>query len=956
MLRDTLAMSAWASGFARRTAIALSAFLVGCASRGSDGSRGAPGPPGLTGEAGAPGPPGPRALATIAGTVTAAATGKPLGSASVTDTSGSATATTASDGTFSMRVSVGVHGLTIQRAGYVDKAVLGVTASPSGTTHVAVTLATDPSADGPTIVVSDDLTAGFDSPVTVSAHVSAPDSDPTKLHYAWTQTRGLAASGLTGASTTAISFTTLKLSEAKLEANPNVVLGEHDGGLVPARFGAMSFSPDETGNYGFTFTATDPEGHTARADVLVQATPPSSGLRNVPVGIPVWLQGDTFGADGGLQTSWSWSLDTRQAPGSGAMLAHATTQFTSMIPDVSGTYTVTESISGKSTRVYAHDWDGVSGGDAGVGNDYVTQACQTAGCHVGSTSVPFTGVSPLAPDMFTPWRTTAHATTFTNELDGITPDAGAACVACHTVGYSSFPPAANNGGFGDVAKKDGWAFPNDPAAGTWDSLVSTEPDLAQLGNVQCESCHGPMNTRLMLGVTPDTAADGGSDNIAAMSFGSGVCGQCHGQASAYPKLAQWKSSPHANLSLAREVATVDARKTGAGHCGRCHSAQGYSQYSQQLAAGYTGYLTADGLPAAFEVGTDGGTTQSNAATTQSLANLGLTAAQVEPQTCAACHDPHNAAGNPHQLRLYDALPGGLPNGQGPITGVGAGAVCMACHNQRNGALGALSLANNPNAIPTPHDGPQTDVLFGVNAFFVPPTPSPHLAVTDTCVGCHYGSPTAAERAAGETQNHSFVADLTICSRCHGNPDAGSATVDGVALQAAVKSQMVALDQVLFSKVAAALAAAAASGGYTVISAEDTATGDFLCAGAATGVPSFTFAVAPTATAITEPLPPAEWRALTTLWMPYPTLTGTSECTATGALASATYGGSAPVSINLNNVKAGSPAVPVFAPRSLVAESIWNEALLHDDQTWGVHNLPFFESVIVSTTTQLNSLP
>jgi hypothetical protein len=944
-------MTACASRFGRRSRFLVCAIMVGCSSRGGEG------PPGPEGEAGAQGPPFQLA-GTIAGTVTAAATGKLLGATAVTEDPGSVTATTGGDGTFNMTLPVGAYGLTFKRQGYLDKTVPGVDVTLAGTTHIAVTMATDPTTDGPTIAVSDNLTAGFDSPVTVTAQVTAPDSDPTKLVYGWTQTGGLPAAGLTGTSTDAITFTTLKLSDAKLEANSNVVLGEHDGGLVPARFGAMSFSPDETGNYAFTFTATDPEGHVASTAILVQATPPSSGLRNVPVGIPVWFEGDSFGADGGPQTAWSWSLDTSEAPGSKATLAGATTQFPSMLPDVSGTYALTESVSGKSANVYAHDWDGISGGDAGVGNDYVEQGCTTAGCHVGPTSIPWPGTEPLAPDMFTPWRTTAHATTFANELDGVTPGANASCVECHTVGYTTFPPAVNNGGFGDVAQQDSWTFPASPEAGVWDDLVASQPDLAQLGNVQCESCHGPMNTRLMLGVSPETAADGGADNIAAWSFGSGVCGQCHGQAAAYPKLEQWKQSPHANLALSAEVGTVDARGTGADHCARCHSAQGYSQYSQQLAAGYTGYLTSDGLPAALDggAGADGGPTQTNAATVQSLSSLGLTRAVVQPQTCAACHDPHAVAGNPFQLRLYDSLPGGLPNGQGPISGVGAGAVCMACHNQRNGTLGALSLASNPTSIPTPHDGPQTDVLFGVNAFFMPPAnPSPHLAVKDTCAGCHYGVPTAAQRALGETQNHSFVTDTTICGTCHGSADGGPDLVDGLALQGQVKTQMVAMDQLLFAKVADAFGSAA-SGGYTVTSAQDTSTGSYLCAAAGTGTPSFTFTVGPTAADITEPQPPQEWRALTTLWITFPTLAGTPECTSAGALATTTYSGTTPVSVSLNGTKSGSSTSPVFPPGSIVAQCIWNEALLHDDQTWGIHNPSFFVNVIESSMAQLNTLP
>jgi hypothetical protein len=919
--------------------LALSIALAACSSSGgSQGTAGEAGAVGQAGEAGAPAP----SYGALAGTVTASATGNPIAGVQVVLTPGTVMATTAADGSFTMTVPVGAIGLTLQRTGYHDKTVAGISVGAVGVTHVALSLDTDPTADGPTVVVSDDLTAGYGAQVTVSAQATASDSDSGPLAFSWTQTAGVPASGLSGTSTPAITFTTLRLADAKPEAS--------DGGLVPARFGPMSVSPDETGHYVFSLAVSDPEGHTTRTTVTVEATPPSSGLRNVPVGIPVWFEGDSLGSDAGPQTSYGWSLSVSQAPGSQATISSPSAQFVSFLPDVPGTYTIVESVSGKSANVYAHDWDGVSGADAGTGNDYVAQGCTSAGCHVGSPGIPWTGTGDNAPDMFAPWSGTKHASTFARELDGVTPDAGADCIACHTVGYSTFPPAAQSGGFGEVAQKDGWTFPAKPEPGTWAALVAAKPELAQLGNVQCESCHGPMNMRLMIGTSPETAPDGGADNVAAMSFASGVCGQCHGQESAYPKMDQWKSSPHSNLALSMQVATVDARGTGANHCGRCHAAQGYAQYAQQLAEGYTGYLTSDGLAAAMDggPGSDGGPTQTNAATVQSLANLGLTSALVQPQTCAACHDPHGVSQNPFLLRLYDVLPGGLPNGQGAITGVGAGAVCMACHNQRNGTLGALSLAKNPGSIPTPHDGPQTDVLFGVNAFFVSPTPSPHLAVTDTCVGCHYGAPTAAQRAAGQTQNHSFVADLTICSKCHGGPG----QVDGVALQSQVRSEMAALDALLFAKIADALSAAAGAG-YTAISAQDTRTGSFLCAGASSGTPTYTFGVAPRASSIEEPQPPAHWRALTTLWMTFPSLAGTPECTASGALSGQSYDGSSPISVGLGSIQAGSA---VFPPGGIIAEAIWNEALLHDDQTWGIHNLPFSLAIIENTTTQLETLP
>src|SRR5208282_4009391 len=120
--------------------------------------------------------------------------------------------------------------LTFTLLGYDERILPGVAVSGVGTTHVAVTLDTDPSSDGPTIVVSDNLAAGFDAAVTVTAQATAADSESSTLVYAWKQTGGVPASALTGTSSNAITFTTLKLSDAKLEANPNVVLGDHDGG------------------------------------------------------------------------------------------------------------------------------------------------------------------------------------------------------------------------------------------------------------------------------------------------------------------------------------------------------------------------------------------------------------------------------------------------------------------------------------------------------------------------------------------------------------------------------------------------------------------------------------------------------------------------------------------------------------------------------------------------------
>jgi hypothetical protein len=273
---------------------------------------------------------------------------------------------------------------------------------------------------------------------------------------------------------------------------------------------------------------------------------------------------------------------------------------------------------------------------------------------------------------------------------------------------------------------------------------------------------------------------------------------------------------------------------------------------------------------------------------------------------------------------------------------------MACHNTRNGETDDSTASTLSGAIGRgPHLGPQTDILFGVNAYFVPTSnPSPHLAIQDTCVGCHYAIPNAEEKAAGQTTNHSFIADLSICSTCH-----GSTSVNGAALQAAVKAQMSTLDKVIFGNIAATLAAETT---YTVTSVLDTVTGDYLCT-TTSGTPAFTFtgAQTPPAGTMTEPQPAQKWRSLATVWGVPQGITGAAECTSAGAVVTGvTYNGTAPVAIALGNVKVGPASV--FLASSTVAKAISNEALIHDDESWGIHNLPFTQTVIASTMTALGA--
>jgi cytochrome c553 len=199
--------------------------------------------------------------------------------------------------------------------------------------------------------------------------------------------------------------------------------------------------------------------------------------------------------------------------------------------------------------------------------------------------------------------------------------------------------------------------------------------------------------------------------------------------------AEWQKSKHANRELAADEATWEGRKEAAAHCGRCHSEQGFRTWLPQLMKGDPGFFKKpDGSKAdeAF------------------IKSLGMTKDQVRPITCAVCHS------TPPALRIQDNIPM-LPNGL-PVRAVGKGAMCMACHNTREGRIAWDN--PDPKRYTQPHDAAQTDVILGKNVYFyndTGDTTSPHAVFTgDSCVTCH--------KTLG-TAGHTFKP--AECGACHG---------------------------------------------------------------------------------------------------------------------------------------------------------------------------------------------
>lgn len=215
----------------------------------------------------------------------------------------------------------------------------------------------------------------------------------------------------------------------------------------------------------------------------------------------------------------------------------------------------------------------------------------------------------------------------------------------------------------------------------------------------------------------------------------------------------------------------------------------------------------------------------------------MTADTAHAVTCAACHDPHDgsvsgiAFDNPakpgvpssSQLRVFNdtkLLPSGFS-----VSGFGAGALCVVCHNSRNGAQTGSSTATylhedgetynggNPTGWSAPHQAAQGDVLAGRNAYFMGtgamPQLSKHANVAESCVGCHMtlNPQTHLSHGAVATSKHVFyIRDqdkAAVCGKCHG-------TTTGEALVKSTEDGLAALGAKMVGSVQAKLDGATAA--------------------------------------------------------------------------------------------------------------------------------------------------
>ncbi len=123
----------------------------------------------------------------------------------------------------------------------------------------------------------------------------------------------------------------------------------------------------------------------------------------------------------------------------------------------------------------------------------------------------------------------------------------------------------------------------------------------------------------------------------------------------------------------------------------------------------------------------------------------------------------------------------LPSGFKAV-GVGKGALCITCHNSRQGISGGAPYLHEDGDVKfgtlasygAPHEAAQGDVLMGRNGYWLganrynsPTTRSKHSYITDTCITCHMQltDPHPTLGRAGQMR-HDFKATPDVCNQCH----------------------------------------------------------------------------------------------------------------------------------------------------------------------------------------------
>lgn len=769
----------------------LSPLFFGCS--GSSGSAGAPGAAGTAGTAGTDA----TSFGTLTGTVKDLY-GSNVEAVAITASpavEGVTVSPSDASGVYTATLPNGAYTLTFTKSGYTTQTQT-VTAVATQTKTLDIFLeptgafAVNAGADK-TVDIS--TTATTDVALAATMSIFDPSLKAADAVIAWSVVSG--AGVITGGATLAPTITLNKQADYKavlVEKNaavrytgaPGDIAALNRWRVVPLTVTATRAMAQGTIK-AVTLRLTVTNGGVTKTDdvVLAVALPvvPNTGLRNVPIGQPVLLQGPT-------QATYAWTMTG--PTGSTAALNDATTRYPDFIPDLSGTYTISEAGTARIT-ITAGKYVGMMAGyrapDSGCGS--------SGACHV-----TFNNTTRMNT-----WLATGHKDVMFAGMREVPPGGHytATCAPCHTTGVKYYTTTVNSGSFADLSTSETDA--DGKTLFTWfndnhkqgspniESEIATRfPDTYKLAGIQCEVCHGP---NLGPGHGYFSATNPLTET-ARVSYSSNTCGLCHGRPPSHGALQQWASSGHGNYELAEGEGV--SSQTG---CTGCHSAQGFFLLKAQLADG-----------------------KGNRTIALSAGQAAWGAAAVEPITCIVCHDPHNEGNmmvsEEFPIRIMDNtdfLPAGFM-----ASGVGRGAQCIFCHNSRNGGenssafnavtkryvstfvattlhedlaptwgtavtysmtnltgwLPAVSGDADPAAVraaayTAPHAASQSDVLMGRNAYFLgaatPGERSKHSFIADTCVECHMAlSKAPSTLGSASRPDHTFGNTVAeVCGDCHG---------------------------------------------------------------------------------------------------------------------------------------------------------------------------------------------
>ncbi|MBK7257158.1 MAG: T9SS type A sorting domain-containing protein [Ignavibacteriae bacterium] len=460
----------------------------------------------------------------------------------------------------------------------------------------------------------------------------------------------------------------------------------------------------------------------------------STGLRAVGTKSRAYWTVDTLGsAQVGTPT---WTLVTKPA-GSAATLDSANGKWINSVKvDTVGEYIVSAQVGTQTAydTIWASTYVGVS-----------TDANAGCFCHPGATTIK------------TAWEKSVHGTMFFRSMTGheeMERGKGAyaaGCIKCHTTGWD--PTAANNN-FGIKVKQSGWdttwykgleSYAGDYWITTGDSskwnLLTA--DEKKLGNIGCESCHGPAQAH---------ATSAQATRIGMSKYSPDMCNQCHDGSRRHSLGTFFHQSKH------NEVEIGAAAEGGRANCQPCHVGAGLMYY-------FNNNMDTTGIASKWVLSRDAMTSIS----------------------CQVCHDPH---GNDNEFALRtmtlkgDSLKGGyvLPAQFRSSTGN----ICMICHGGRYAVKARITKTAPYYGWADrfyPHYNTQGEMLFGAGAYQYDDNSftglMTHAGVEGGCVGCHMQDRKNRLDGGGNMlANHSFSMSDTLfaagvykptdaCAPCHG---------------------------------------------------------------------------------------------------------------------------------------------------------------------------------------------